>query len=102
MVDVDEPVSPLCFRGFRLHTVYTQPPGGDLIHHVPLPHLLGEMYSSLVDYDAERFPRDLVQSPKIAIHLQPPANDHWTIASDQIFPTRLEESWQECEAKRLA
>ena len=102
MVDRNEPVSPLCFRDFRLHRVYTQPPAGGLIHHITLPHLQGEVNSNLVEYDVERFPLNLVQSLKIVINLQPPASDHWSITLDQIFPTRLKESWQEREAKRLA
>ena len=102
MVDRDEPVSPICFRGFKLHRVYTQAPEGGLIHHIPLPHLLGELHSSLIEYDAERFPLDLVQSLKIAIKLQPPAKDHWNIISEQILPSSFEESQLEHEAKRLA
>ena len=37
-----EHVSPLSFRGFRLHTTWTQPPGGELTHHISFPHFLGE------------------------------------------------------------
>ena len=78
-----EPVSPLSFRGFRLHTTWTQPPGGELIHHIAFPHLLGE-------------------GQKIAIDLQPPAMDHWNITSDRILPWMLEESQQQRAAKRVA
>ena len=102
VVDRDKPVSPLCFRGFRLHTVYKQPHRGDMVHHIHFPHLLGGINSSLIEYDAERFPLDLVQSLKIAINLQPRAKDHWTIAADQILPSRLEESQQAHEANKLA
>ena len=34
-----EPLAPLCFQGFRLHTVWNQPPGGDPVHQVTFPHL---------------------------------------------------------------
>ena len=50
MEDTGEPMSPLSFRGFRLHTVWTQQPGGGLAHNIPFPHFLGEstcLYSSM-------------------------------------------------------
>ena len=31
MMGTGEPMAPLSFRGFRLHTVWTQQPGGDLV-----------------------------------------------------------------------
>ena len=34
-----EPLAPLSFRGFRLHTVWNRLPGGDLVHQVSFPHL---------------------------------------------------------------
>ena len=44
-----EPMSPLSFRGFRLHTTWTQTPGGEMTHHIPFPHFLGESNSSLIE-----------------------------------------------------
>ena len=67
-----EPVSPLSFRGFRLHMTWTQHPGGELTHHFPFLHLLGEGNSSLINYELEKFPQDLMQGQKIAIDLKPP------------------------------
>ena len=46
-----EPVSPFSFRGFRLHTVWTQHPGGEMTQHVSFPCLLGESNSSLIEYE---------------------------------------------------
>ena len=89
-----EPVSPLSFRGFRLHTTWTQPPGGELTHHISFPCFLGEGNSSLIDYELEKFPPDLMQGQKIAIDLKPPAKDHWNIALDLILPWILEDSRQ--------
>ena len=89
-----ELVSPLSFRGFRLHTTWTQPPGGELTHHISLPHFLGEGNSSLIDYELEKFPQGLMQGLKIAIGLKPPAEDHWNITLDLILPWILEDSWQ--------
>ena len=71
-----EPVSPLSFQGFRLHTTWTQPPGGELTHHISFPHFLGKGNSSLIDYESEKFPQDLMQGQKIAIDLKSPAKDH--------------------------
>ena len=48
--DTDEPMSPLSFRGFRLHTIWTQQPGGELARHITFPHFLGESSSSLLKY----------------------------------------------------
>ena len=89
-----EPVSLLSFQGFRLHMTWTQPPGGELTHHISLPHFLGEGNSSLIDYKSEKFPQDLMQGQKIAIDLKPPTKDHWNIALDLILPWILEDSWQ--------
>ena len=76
----DEPMSPHSFRGFRLHTIWTQQPGGELAHHITFPHFLGESHSSLLEYKSEKFPQDLRQGQKIALNLQAPTNDHWNIA----------------------
>ena len=102
MEDTDEPMSPLSFRGFRLHTVWTQQPGGELAHHVTFPHFLGESRSSLLEYKSEKFPQGLRQGQKIALSLKPPSKDQWNIALDLILPLTLDESRQQCEAKQAA
>ena len=56
MGGMSEPVSPLSFQGFRLHMTWTQPPGGEMTHHISLPHFLGESNSSLIVYKSEKFP----------------------------------------------
>ena len=94
MGDTGGPVSPSSFRGFRLHTTWTQPPEGELVHHIALPHFLGESNSSLIEYKQERFPQELQQGQKIAMGLEPPAKDHWNITLDQVFTGILEESRQ--------
>ena len=73
IVDTGEPMSPLSFRGFRLHTVWTQQPGGELIHQISFPHLLGEGSSSLPKYKSEKFPPGLRQGQKRALGLKPPS-----------------------------
>ena len=34
-----EPLPPLWFRGFRLHTVWSRTPGGEPVHQIAFPHL---------------------------------------------------------------
>ena len=70
--DTGEPMSPLSFRGFRLHTVWTQQPRGGLAHNIPFPHFLGESTSSLLEYELEKFPRGLRQGPKEGARTQAP------------------------------
>ena len=86
-----EPVSPLSFRGFRLHTVWTQHSKGEITQHISFPRLLGESKLTLIKYESEKFPQGLRQGQKIAIHLKPSAKDHWNIALDLIFPLVLED-----------
>ena len=98
--DTGEPMSPLSFRGFRLHTVWTQQPGGGLAHSVPFPCFLGESTSSLLEYKSEKFPQGLRQGQKRALSLKPPSTDHWNIASDLILPLALDECRQRHEARQ--
>ena len=102
MEDTGEPMSPLSFRGFRLHTVWTQQPGGELIHQISFPCFLGEGSSSLLEYESEKLPQSLRQEQKRALNLKPPSTDHWTIASDLILPLTLDVARQQREAKQAA
>ena len=54
--DTGEPRSPLSFRGFRLHTIWTQQPRGEVAHNVPFPYFLGESTSYLLEYKSEKLP----------------------------------------------
>ena len=92
--DTGEPMSPLSFRGFRLHTVWTQQPGGGLAHNIPFPCFLGESTSSLLEYESEKFPWGLRQGQKRALSLKPPSTDHWNIALDLVLPLALDECRQ--------
>ena len=94
MEGTGEAVSPFSFRDFRLHTVWTQHPGGEMAHHISFPHFLGESNSSLIEYESEKFPQGLRQGQKIAIDLEPSAKDHWNITSDLFLPLILEDSRQ--------
>ena len=34
-----EPLAPFWFQGFRLHTVWSRPPGGEPVHQITFPRL---------------------------------------------------------------
>ena len=102
MMRTGEPMAPLSFRGFRLHTVWTQQSGGDLVHQVTFPHFLGETTTSMLEYEPEKFPQGLMQGPKMAINLRPPSGDHWNIASDLVLPLAVDMFRQWREAKCAA
>ena len=95
-----EPMAPLSFRGFRLHTVWNRPPGGDPVCQVAFPHLLGEATAPMLEYEQEKFPQSLLQGPKMAINLGPPSSDHWNIDSDLILPLTVDKYKQRREVKR--
>ena len=97
-----EPVSPFSFRGFRLHTVWAQHPGGEMTLHNSFPHFLGESNLSLIEYESEKFPQGLRQGQKIEIDLESSAKNHWNIALDLILPLILEDSRQQHKAKQVA
>ena len=101
MEETGEPMSPLSFRGFRLHTTWTQQPGGELTHHIAFPHFLGKGNSSTLEYELEKFPQGLRQGQKRVLNLKPPSPDHWNIASDLVLPLALDESRRWCKAKRV-
>ena len=98
--DTGEPMSPLSFRGFRLHTVWTQQPRGGLACNIPFPHFLGKSTSSLLKYELEKFPQSLRQGQKRALSLKPPSTNHWNIASDLVLPLALDECRQQCKARQ--
>ena len=99
MMRTGEPMAPLSFRGFRLHTVWTRQSGGELVHQVAFPHFLGEATTSMLEYEPEKFPQGLMQGPKMAINLRPPSSNHWNIASDLILPLRVDTFRRWHEAK---
>ena len=99
MTRTGEPMAPLSFRGFRLHTVWNRLPGGDLVHQVTFPRLLGEATASMLEYEQEKFPQSLMQGPKMVINLRPPSSDHWNIVSDLVLPLTVDKYKQRREAK---
>ena len=96
-----EPMAPLSFRGFRLHTVWNRLPGGDSVRQVTFPRLLGEATTSMLEYEQEKFPQSLMQGPKMAINLGPPFSDHWNIVSNLVLPLTVDKYKQQREAKHV-
>ena len=101
MTRTGEPMAPLSFRGFRLHTVWNRPPGGDSVRQVTFPFLLGEATIPMLEYEQEKLPQSLLQGSKMAINLGPPSSDHWNIDSDLILPLAIDTYKRQCEAKRV-
>ena len=83
--EMGEPLAPLWFQGFRLHTVWSRPPGEEPIHQIAFPHLRGEVTAPMLEYEPEKFTQSMQQGPKVAIPLRPPSSRHWNIESDLIF-----------------
>ena len=100
MTRTGKPMAPISFRGFRLHTVWNQPPGGDSVHQVAFLHLLGEATASMLEYKQEKFPQSLLQGPKMVINVGPPSSDHWNIDLDLVLPLAIDTYKQRREAKR--
>ena len=85
-----KPLAPLWFQGFRLHTVWNRPPGGDPFRQVTFPHLRGEASTFKLEYEQEKFPQSLLQGPKMSINLRPPSSEHWNIDSDLILTLTMD------------
>ena len=98
----EEPPAPVQLRGFRLHTLWSRQPGGELICQVGFSRLFGESSMPLLEYTPEDIPMDLFQSLKIAITLRPPSKDHWNTASDLVLSTAQDQFREWREAKRAA
>ena len=102
MEKTGEPLAPLWFWGFRLHTVWSWPPGEETVHQITFPHLWGEVTTPMLEYEPERFPQSMWQGPKMAIPLRPPSSGHWNIESDLILTIMMDTNQRQLEAKRAA
>ena len=98
--ETGEPLAPLWFRGFRLHTVWSRPPGEEPVHQITFPRLRGEATTPMLEYEPEKFPQSMRQGPKVAIPLRPPSSRHWNIESDLIFTIAVDIHRWWREAKR--
>ena len=86
MEKTGEPLAPLWLWGFRLHTVWSRPPGKEPVHQITFPHLRGDATAPMLEYVPEKFPQSMWQGPKMAIPLRPPSSEHWNIESDLMLP----------------
>ena len=102
MEKTGEPLAPLWFWGFRLHTVWSRPPGEEPVHQIAFPHLQGDVTAPMLEYEPEKFPQSMWQGPKMVIPLRPPSSEHWNIESDLILPLMKDTYQQWLEAKRAA
>ena len=96
-----KPMAPLYFQGFRLHTVWNWPPGGEPFCQVTFPYLRGEATAPMLEYEQEKFPLSLLQGPKMSINLRPPSSEHWNINSDLILTLTINTYKRWHEAKRV-
>ena len=81
-----EPMAPLSFRGFRLHTVWNWLPRGDPVCQVAFPHLRGETTTPMLEYEQEKFPQSLLQGPKMSLNLGPPSSELWNSTPTSYSP----------------
>ena len=100
MEKTGEPLAPLWFWGFRLHTVWSQPPEEEPVHQITFPHLWGEVTAPMLEYEPEKFPQSMQQGSKMAIPLRPPSSRHWNIEFDLILTIMMDTNRQRLEAKR--
>ena len=98
--ETGELLAPHWFRGFRLHTVWSRPPGEEPIHQIAFPHLLGDTTAPMLDHEPEKFPPSMRQRPNVAIPLRPPSSRHWNIDSDLIFAIAVDTHRRWHEAKK--
>ena len=92
--ETGEPLAPHCFRGFRLHTVWSRPPGEEPVHQIAFPHLQGDTTAPMLKHPNVR------QGPRVAIPLRPPSSRHWHIDSDLSFAIAVDTHHWWYEAKK--
>ena len=97
--ETGEPLAPHWFWGFRLHTVWSRPPGEEPVHQIAFPHLRGDTTAPMLEHEPEKFPPSMRQGPKVAIPLRPPSSRHWNIDSDLIFTIAVDTHRWQHEAK---
>ena len=98
--ETGEPLAPCWFQGFRLHTVWSRPPGEEPVHQIAFPHLRGDASTPMLEHEPEKFPPSMQQGPKVAIPLRPPSSRHWNIDSDLIFGIAVDTHRWRHEAKK--
>ena len=100
MEKTGEPLAPLWFQGFRLHTGWSRLSGGEPVCQITFPCLQGDATTPMLEYKPEKFSQSLLQGPKMSINLRPPSRVHWNIESDLILTLTMDTYQQRLEAKR--
>ena len=98
--ETGEPLTPRSFRGFRLHTVWSQPPGEEPVHQIAFPCLRGDATAPMLKHVLEKLPQNLQQGPKVTIPLKSPSIRHWNIDSDLTFSLAVNTHRRRHEAKQ--
>ena len=98
--ETGEPLAPCWFWGFRLHTVWSWPPGEEPIHQIAFPQLRRDATAPMLGHEPEKFPPSMQQGPKVGILLGPPSSRHWNIDSDLAFTIAVDTHRQRHEAKK--
>ena len=97
--ETGEPLAPGWFWGFRLHTVWSRPPGKEPVHQIAFPRLRGDATAPMLEHEPEKLHLSVRQGPKVAIPLRPPSSRHWNIDSDLSFTIAVDTHHQQYEAK---
>ena len=97
--EMGEPLAPHSFRGFRLHTMWSQLPGEEPIHQITFPCLRGDTTAPMLKHVLEKLPPNLRQGSKVAIPLKSPSSQHWNIDSDLTFGLAVDTHCRRHEAK---
>ena len=98
--ETGEPLTPRWFQGFRLHTVWSRPPGEEPVHQIAFPHLRGDTTAPMLEHEPEKFPLSMQQGPKVVIPLRPPSSRHWNIDPDLTLAIAVDTHCRRHEAKR--
>ena len=53
--ETGEPLAPYWFQGFRLHTVWSRPPGEEPVHQITFPQLRGDATTPMLGHEPEKY-----------------------------------------------
>ena len=98
--ETGEPLAPRLFQGFRLHTMWSRPPGEEPVHQIAFPRLRGDATVPMLKHVPVKLPPNLQQGSKVAIPLKSPSSRHWNIDSDLTFSLAVNTHCRQHEAKQ--
>ena len=97
--EMGEPLAPHSFQGFRLHTVWSRPPGEEPVRQIAFPRLRGDTTAPMLKHVPKKLPPNLWQGSKVAIPLKSPSSRHWNMDSDLTFRSAVDTHHRQHEAK---